>query len=95
MALRQVSDMQIALLESDNRLRELETGMDVVRNTLRTAMKERDTALENAAAMQAELQGETGSKRTKESQMADALQTVNFLTSALETTAEQRDAHAR
>ncbi|MFD1883461.1 DUF5930 domain-containing protein [Paracoccus pacificus] len=43
-ALNQVSDMQSQLLSSEERRRELETGMGVVQDTLREALKSRDKA---------------------------------------------------
>ena len=90
-ALQQVSTMQSALLASEDRRRELETGIEVVQTTLRTAIQERDTAQTKAAVLQAELQGETGTGKTKDGQIDDVLKTVGFLTSALESTALERD----
>nr|WP_277882954.1 M23 family metallopeptidase [Paracoccus salsus] len=50
-ALDQVSEMQSKLLSSEERRRELETGLNVVQSTLRDAMSERDDAqrIANAA----------------------------------------------
>ena len=44
LALAQVSKMQERLLASEDGRRELETGIDVIQNTLRRAIKERDLA---------------------------------------------------
>ena len=44
LALAQVSQMQARLLASEDRRRELETGIDVIQNTLRGVIKERDQA---------------------------------------------------
>ncbi|SNT74335.1 Murein DD-endopeptidase MepM and murein hydrolase activator NlpD, contain LysM domain [Paracoccus seriniphilus] len=49
-ALDQVSQMQSKLLAMDERRRELETGLQVVQQTLREAMNERDDAQRLAAA---------------------------------------------
>ena len=43
-ALDQISAIQSELLASETRRHELETGIDVIQSTLRTAMQERDTA---------------------------------------------------
>lgn len=43
-ALEQISLMQSQLLESENRRRELETGIEVIQSTLRRTMKQRDEA---------------------------------------------------
>ena len=54
LALEQVAQMQARLLNSEDRRRELETGIDVIQNTLRRAIKERDLAqadAERAAAV--------------------------------------------
>ncbi len=44
LALEQVAAMQGRLLASEDRRRELETGIDVIQNTLRRTIKERDQA---------------------------------------------------
>ena len=90
-ALKQVSTMQSALLSSEDRRRELATGIDVVQKTLRRTMIQRDEALQDAATLTAELEIENGSAKTTKGQIDDVAGTVDFLTAALENTAEERD----
>ena len=90
-ALKQISTMQSALLASEDRRREVETGIEVVQSTLRKTIQQRDKAMAEAETLTAELRGETGTKRTKDGQIDDILKTVGFLTSALESTADERD----
>lgn len=94
-ALAQVSQMQSKLLASEDRRRELETGIDVVQKTLSRTVKERDGAQQQNAVLTAELQGETGSTKTKDMRFGDVEGAVGFLTSALEVTAKERDAMER
>lgn len=60
LALQQISVMQTQLLSSEDRRRELETGLTVVQDTLRRTMDARDTAAERASALQAAIKGEDG-----------------------------------
>lgn len=84
-ALKQVAEMQSRLLQSEDRRRELETGIDVIQNTLRRTISERDAA-------KAELAGMTQSTgRTDAGRMKDAESTVTYLADALGQTANQRD----
>ena len=53
LALAQVSTMQARLLASEDRRRELETGIDVIQNTLRGTIKERDLARGEVLALTA------------------------------------------
>ncbi|MEM9844456.1 MAG: M23 family metallopeptidase [Pseudomonadota bacterium] len=90
-ALAQISDMQTQLLVSETRRRELETGIDVVQNTLRRAMTERDAARARVEQLEAALtqtENPTLSNGTP-SPIADS--TVDILTVALAETARQRD----
>ena len=87
-ALEQVSRMQSTLLTSEERRRELETGIGLLGNTLRTAMTERDTA-------RAELAQAAGTDTGAATQVASADelgQTLEFLSAALNRTASERDA---
>src|SRR6056297_3833875 len=59
-ALKQISVMQSELLASETRRRELETGIEVIQSTLRTAMTERDTARDEAEHLTVALQDNTG-----------------------------------
>lgn len=91
LALSQISQMQSALLASEDQRRELETGIEVIQRTLRRTMNERDGALVKADTLSAELEGTTGSVRTESGRVQDIEGTVDFLTSALELTAGERD----
>lgn len=89
-ALGQVSQMQSQLLASEERRREVETGLDVVQATLKRTMGERDTA----RAKVAETQGEdrTASLAARAEDMSN---TVDMLSSALGATAAERDTATR
>ncbi len=84
-ALKQVATMQSRLLQSEDRRRELETGIDVIQNTLRRTIAERDAARLELAGM-TQTTGRTDSGRIK-----DAESTVSYLAAALGQTATQRD----
>ncbi|AMY70042.1 hypothetical protein FALB51S_03646 [Frigidibacter albus] len=89
-ALQQVSTMQSALLDSEERRRELETGIDVIQATLRRTMGERDAARTEARVASAALAGEveaTGLART-----GDLVATLDILSHTLGETAAERDA---
>lgn len=86
-ALEQISVMQSELLQSETRRRELETGIDVIQNTLRTTMKDRETALQQLAALEGDIEnGEGGVIQTAASSAP-----IDFLAEALERTAKERD----
>ena len=89
-ALKQISVMQSELLASETRLRELETGIEVIQSTLRTAMTERDTAREEAEELALALQDTTGAARTGNGNKASD-GTLNVLAAALQDTARERD----
>jgi len=91
LALAQVSDMQGDLLASDDRRKELETGIEVIQDTLLRTIKERDGARTEAERMTLALAAETGSVRTGEDRARDTVATLEVLTSALGATAQQRD----
>ncbi|MGQ0564444.1 MAG: DUF5930 domain-containing protein [Gemmobacter sp.] len=94
LALAEVSKMQARLLASEESRKELSTGIDVIQNTLRRTMKERDEARGEAALLAATLRRETGSGRTGDSRLRDTTATLGILTDALAGTAEERDAMA-
>ncbi|MBL4917843.1 DUF5930 domain-containing protein [Szabonella alba] len=94
LALTEVSQMQGRLLASEDRRRELETGIDVIQETLRRTIKERDTARGESASFAAALRDETGSAKTGEGRARDAEATLEILAGALAGTAEQRDSMA-
>ena len=92
-ALAQISQMQSDLLASEDRRRELETGLAVVQSTLRRIMDERDTARQEAARLASAL--ETGGATAgDETGFGDLPATLAVLNTALETTAAERDAKA-
>jgi len=83
-ALSQISVMQSELLSSETRRRELETGIDVIQTTLRKTMKDREAAREQVAQL-----SDGGAGVAANSASDDAA--LNFLTAALESTAQERD----
>jgi murein DD-endopeptidase MepM/ murein hydrolase activator NlpD len=85
-ALQQISVMQSELLATEEKRRELETGLEVVQATLRSAMKAREEARDQVAALSADSEGSTDAAISNE-----AVGTVNLLASALAETAEERD----
>ena len=91
LALEQVSDMQARLLASEDRRRELETGIDVIQSTLRRTIIERDEARAKADDATLALAQTTGSGKTEAGRIEDAMATLTILTEALGDTAEQRD----
>ncbi len=94
-AMTQISEMQSALLASEDRRKELETGLDVVQATLRRTMRERDEARGEASELALALTAETGSVRTETARSRDVEATLDYLTDALAATAGERDQMAR
>ncbi|MDW4548123.1 DUF5930 domain-containing protein [Defluviimonas sp. D31] len=95
LALGQVSAMQSALLASEERRKELETGIGVIQATLRRTMTERDAARGKvtelaAAASEGPALAPAGSPRGE-----DVTETLDFVTAALDRTATERDEMAR
>jgi len=88
LALKQVSQMQSQLLSSEERRRELETGINVIQTTLRRAMTERDAARSDLARAQGEDAGKAVSLAARADDMAS---TVDMLSSELAATAKERD----
>ncbi len=93
LALDEVSNMQSALLASEERRRELETGIEVMQKTLRRTMNERDEARVALADTEDKLGGD--GKATPAAQAAEMGTTVEMLTTALSDTASQRDTATR
>lgn len=89
-ALEQISAMQSQLLKSETRREELKTGIEVIQSTLRRTMNERDSARENSKELALALEGDDAAMRGDETEQMDA-DTVEFLSSALEDTAKERD----
>ncbi len=90
-ALGEVSKMQEALLASEDRRRELETGIDVVQDTLRTVLKDRDTARAEVDRLTLAL-NEKGDGKTEMGRIEDVIATLDYMTDALTDTARDRDA---
>lgn len=89
-ALTQVSEMQERLLASEDRRRELETGIDAIQDTLRVAIKERDAARAEAERVTLALKSQSGAA-TELGRVTDAMATLEFLTAALGDAAEERN----
>lgn len=89
-ALTRVSMMQSALLESEARRAELETGVALTQDILRRTIKERDAARLETAALTERL-ADTGLDGREKGRMADAEATLDLLATALDTTAAERD----
>ena len=87
-ALAQISVMQSELLNSETQRRELETGIEVIQATLRGTMKDRESARDQLASLQDEVQsggGVTSLASTSGSGPMD------FVAEALARTAAERD----
>lgn len=91
LALAEVSKMQEALLATEDHRKELETGIEVIQDTLRRTIAERDDARAEAERITLALAEQTGSTRTGESRANDTLATLEALTTTLGNTARQRD----
>jgi len=85
-ALQQISIMQSELLNTEEKRRELETGLDVVQSTLRDTMKAREEARREVASLSAETDDTTVAAMSE-----DAVGTVDLLANALAETAAERD----
>jgi murein DD-endopeptidase MepM/ murein hydrolase activator NlpD len=94
LALAEVSAMQTRLLETEEARRELEKGVEVIQDTLRRVIAERDGARAEAQALAATLKRETGTARLPEARGAEAAATLGVLAAALSGTAAERDAMA-
>jgi len=90
LALAQISEMQSELLSSEDRRKELETGIGVIQSTLRRTMGERDAARDSVDAMRDAARAEQEGGPALASS-GEAVETLDFLTSALERTAVERD----
>ncbi|MBD1205731.1 MAG: peptidoglycan DD-metalloendopeptidase family protein [Rhodobacteraceae bacterium] len=91
LALAQVAQMQSRLLASEDRRRELETGIEVIQSTLRRTIVERDEARARAEEASLALAASTGSARTEEGREQDVADTLAILTDALGSAAQERD----
>jgi len=91
-ALDRISEMQSTLLDSEERRKELETGIEVIQATLRSTVEERDSARAEIEELTVALYGETGTARTDADRASDMEAALEFLASALDQTADERDA---
>ncbi len=91
LALAQVSDMQARLLASEDRRGELETGIDVIQNTLRRTIKERDEARAEFDRAQLAMAQSGGETVTELGRIKDTEDTLDILADALDDTARERD----
>ena len=91
LALDQVSLMQSALLSSEERRRELETGIEVIQTTLRRTMQERDAATAEVALRTAELAGQNGADHGPVVAPEDVAATLDIVAAALAGAAAERD----
>jgi murein DD-endopeptidase MepM/ murein hydrolase activator NlpD len=89
-ALAQVSQMQERLLASEDRRRELETGIEAIQDTLRETIKDRDTARAEAERVTLALNAQSGGA-TELGRVGDTVATLEFLTGALGEAAEERN----
>ena len=89
-ALTQVSEMQERLLASEDRRRELETGIEAIQDTLRRTIKERDEARAEAERVTLALSEQSGGASDL-GRAKDAMATLEILIDALGLTAEERD----
>ncbi|SLN09709.1 Murein DD-endopeptidase MepM [Roseovarius litorisediminis] len=90
-ALEQISAMQSELLESETRRRELSTGIEVIQSTLRRTMKERENARQEAENLAVALKDDGILPGTGTGNAASENGALDFLTTALEDTARERD----
>ncbi|MEI6098770.1 MAG: M23 family metallopeptidase [Alphaproteobacteria bacterium] len=91
LALAQVSSMQERLLASEDSRRELETGIDVIQNTLRRTLQERDQARSESSRMTLALAQQTGVTNSDLGRVRDTEQTLDLVSRALSDTARDRD----
>jgi murein DD-endopeptidase MepM/ murein hydrolase activator NlpD len=89
-ALQQISLMQSELLQSEDRRREMETGIDVIQATLRRTMIERETLKDRYAALTSAIDG-GGTGVPGGAISGDLAGTVDMLSDALAQTAAERD----
>ena len=92
LALEQVSAMQSRLLASEDRRRELETGIDVIQNTLRRAIRERDATRDEVAKLTFAQVTDAGLGYSDAGRAADTAATLDILASTLGDIARERDA---
>ena len=94
-ALEQVSEMQTRLLASEERRKEHETGINVIQETLRASLVERDAARDEAERLRALLEQDEAAEQAERLLVADLTGTLEVMSDALAATAGQRDAAAQ
>ncbi|MDO9524202.1 MAG: DUF5930 domain-containing protein [Gemmobacter sp.] len=94
LALGKVSEMQSLLVGSENRRKEMETGLDVVQKTLRRTIAERDDARNEAGSLRETLVAQGGEGSPEATRARDTEVTLDVLADALTATAAQRDVMA-
>lgn len=90
-ALEEVSKMQGTVLASEQRARELETGIEVIQRTLRRTVIERNAAREEAESLLARIENAPEAAARAERLAADSAATAEILTEALDATSVERD----
>ena len=86
-ALAQISAMQSELLASETRRLELETGIEVIQSTLRDTMKDRESARDQLATLEAEMADDSRAPSAAQGNGAP----TELLAEALDRTARERD----
>ncbi|MFY0691580.1 MAG: peptidoglycan DD-metalloendopeptidase family protein [Paracoccaceae bacterium] len=94
-ALAEISKMQSELLQSEDKRKELETGIEVIQTTLRRTMNERDDAKELGSVLQAQLDADAAENAPEIERAKTLGNSVAFLTAALQKTATERDQRTR
>ncbi len=90
-ALAEVSKMQSELLTLEEQRRELESGLEAMRQTLGDAMSDRDAARVEAERLHAELNNLETEDGLAAAQAEQLSQTLAFMTDALQQTSVERD----
>ena len=90
-ALAKVSQMQSLLLASEDRRKEVETGLDVVQLTLRRTIRERDEARVEAAALKDQIKAQGGEGSPEVARARDAAAALDLMAVVLGNTAVERD----
>lgn len=90
-ALQQVSNMQSELLASEDRRRELETGIKVVQTALRRTILERDAAMAEGEMLSGLLTDDGTARTGTTSRTREIATTVDMLADLLDVTAAERD----
>lgn len=90
-ALEKVSEMQSLLLASEDRRKEVETGLDVVQLTLRRVIRERDESRGETDRLKGELVANGGEGSPELTRARDTEAALDMLASTLGATAIERD----